>query len=289
MAVPLVRHDGSIFGTLCALDPRPATIDSEVLETFTLLADLVAYQMEEEEERQRREIAEEERRTFVETVAHDLKSPLQVVKSQAQMIQRRLHQNRPLSEEMLGSRLEQIEAAVNRSTELINEMLDASRLRSGQQLELHLESVDLATLVHESVDRERIASSAHEFHIDASETPLIAHIDRSRIARVLGNLLGNATRYSDGGPVRVSIEQETDDAGRWAVISVSDEGIGIPKSDLPHIFERYRRGRNVGQRVVGMGIGLAGSCQIVEQHGGSISVESVEGEGSTFTMRLPLA
>ena len=72
------------------------------------------------------------------------------------------------------------------------------------------------------------------------------------------------------------------------MLTVRDEGVGIPAADLPHVFERYRRGSNVGNRTRGAGIGLAGVRQIVEQHGGTVSVESQEGRGSTFVIALPL-
>jgi signal transduction histidine kinase len=107
---------------------------------------------------------------------------------------------------------------------------------------------------------------------------------------VLGNLLGNAVKYSPaGGEVAVRVVRERDAGGRaWAVVAVRDQGIGIPVADLPHVFERYRRGSNVGGRIVGSGVGLAGARQIVEQHGGTIAVASEEGRGSTFSLRLPL-
>jgi signal transduction histidine kinase len=76
--------------------------------------------------------------------------------------------------------------------------------------------------------------------------------------------------------------------GPWAVLTVADHGLGIPAADLPHIFERFQRGRNVAGRVAGSGVGLAGVRHVVEQHGGTVSVESREGGGSTFTVRLPL-
>jgi signal transduction histidine kinase len=106
---------------------------------------------------------------------------------------------------------------------------------------------------------------------------------------VLGNLLDNAIKYSpDGGDIAVTIALAEADGQRQAVLSVQDHGIGIPAGDLPHVFERFFRGTNVAGRIRGTGIGLAGSRQIVEQHGGTLTVESREGEGSTFTVRLPL-
>jgi signal transduction histidine kinase len=113
--------------------------------------------------------------------------------------------------------------------------------------------------------------------------------DRSRIERVLTNLLGNAIKFSpDGGEIVVRVEQDIDDERAWAVLTVVDRGIGIPAADLPHVFERYRRGGNVTGQIAGSGIGLSAAQQIVAQHGGTITVESVEGEGTTVTVKLPL-
>jgi len=88
--------------------------------------------------------------------------------------------------------------------------------------------------------------------------------------------------------VRVTVGQATDSAGAWAVLAVRDRGLGIPPADLPHLFERFHRGGNVVGRIAGTGIGLVSARQIVEQHGGTIAVQSELGKGSTFTIRLPL-
>jgi signal transduction histidine kinase len=114
--------------------------------------------------------------------------------------------------------------------------------------------------------------------------------DPVRLERVIANLVGNAVKYSPaGGPVVVEISSEVDRDGRaGAVMRVRDRGVGIPAEDLSHVFERFRRGANVARHFAGTGIGLFGSRQIVEQHGGTIAVESEEGVGSMFTVRLPL-
>jgi signal transduction histidine kinase len=105
---------------------------------------------------------------------------------------------------------------------------------------------------------------------------------------VLDNLLDNAVKYSPrGGAVQVTISVDETATEDVAVLSVIDCGEGIPQSDLPHIFERFHRGRNVG-RIPGTGIGLAGVQRIVELHNGTISAESQVGTGTTFTLRLPL-
>jgi signal transduction histidine kinase len=118
---------------------------------------------------------------------------------------------------------------------------------------------------------------------------VVGEWDRMRLERVLDNLLSNAVKYSpQGGPIAIRVGREDDAGGAWAVVSVRDDGIGVPAEDLPWIFERYRRAGNVAGRVAGTGIGLAGARQIVEQHGGTIGVESDEGQGTTVTVRLPL-
>jgi signal transduction histidine kinase len=118
---------------------------------------------------------------------------------------------------------------------------------------------------------------------------IVGSFDEHRIARVLSNLLSNAVKYSNPESEIVITTSVPDDAGEWLEISVLDHGIGIPATDLPLLFERFRRGSNVEGQIRGSGLGLASSKQIVEQHGGTITVESEEGRGSTFTVRLPLA
>jgi signal transduction histidine kinase len=116
-----------------------------------------------------------------------------------------------------------------------------------------------------------------------------AIVDEARMHRVLANLLTNAVKYSPGGGmVRVTLNTTDGPDGSCAVVAVRDEGVGIPRDDLPHIFDRYHRGANAVGRFAGAGLGLASARELVELHGGSIAVESEEGKGSTFVVRLPL-
>jgi signal transduction histidine kinase len=124
--------------------------------------------------------------------------------------------------------------------------------------------------------------------VEAAEDELVGLWDTMRLARVLGNLLDNAIKYSPaGGTITVALGRDERAEGAWAMLAVRDQGMGIPAADLPHIFERFHRGSNVVGRIAG--IGLATARQIVEQHGGTITVESRPNKGSTFTVRLPLA
>jgi signal transduction histidine kinase len=127
-----------------------------------------------------------------------------------------------------------------------------------------------------------------EVHSGATE--LSGWWDAARLERALANLVGNAVKYSAArrAAVTVTISRQQDTRGEWAVVEVQDRGIGIPAADLPHIFERFHRATNVSDRLPGTGLGLAGAREVVEQHGGEIRVQSQEGQGSTFTVRLPL-
>jgi signal transduction histidine kinase len=110
--------------------------------------------------------------------------------------------------------------------------------------------------------------------------------DENRLERVLHNLLDNAQKYSPNeGEITITLKQEDNSA----LIEVSDSGIGIPLDDQEHIFDWFRRGANIASVAPGTGVGLAGARQIVEQHGGTITVRSRVGRGSTFVVRLPLA
>lgn len=117
----------------------------------------------------------------------------------------------------------------------------------------------------------------------------MGHWDVARLERVVSNLLGNALTYSPPtGGIDLELNREDDGEGSRTVLRVRDRGIGIPTDEMARDFERFYRGRNVVGKIAGAGIGLAGARQIVEQHGGTIEVESQEGRGSTFTVRLPL-
>ncbi len=174
-------------------------------------------------------------------------------------------------------------------TALINELLDLAHLQAGKPIELALQSIDIVDLTRQVVTEQQQTSRQHKLHIEASIEALRGDFDPVRIARALSNLLSNAIKYSPAAQdIYVWVAQEQDEHGAYAVITVRDEGIGIPARDLPYIFEQFRRADNVVGKIAGTGIGLASTRQIVEQHGGTISVKSKEGEGSTFTLRLPL-
>jgi signal transduction histidine kinase len=242
-------------------------------------------------EREAAESAARQRQEFMATVSHDLKNPLGAIKAQAQLLRRHVQRSQTLSIERLIAGLEQIDTTASRMTAQIDELLDQSRLQAGQDLDLQRQAVDLVTLTRQAVDEAQQTTELHKVRVDAPVSTLVGYWDPLRLNRVIANLLSNAIKYSPrGGTITVTLAlgRHEGPGSHWASIAVSDEGIGIPKEDLPEIFERYRRGGNVAGRIAGSGVGLAGSLEIVEEHGGSITVDSVEGAGSTFKVTLPL-
>jgi signal transduction histidine kinase len=216
-------------------------------------------------------------------VSHDLKSPLTFIKGMASLRRRRATMT-PETEGLVDA-LDQIEASAGRMSEQLDELVDASRLEAGQTLELRREPTDLIELARTAATQRQQSTDRHALYVSTTLSELVGVWDAVRLARVLDNLLDNAVKYSPrGGTVEVTIAQED----RLALLGVADHGEGIPVADLPHIFERYRRGRNVEGRIPGTGIGLAGVQRIVELHDGTISVDSHVGAGTTFTIRLPL-
>lgn len=236
-------------------------------------------------ERKRLERLHEE---FISAVAHDLKNPLTTVRGQSQLLRRRLERGEPPDAARFEAGLEGIDSAAARMARQINELTDVMRLRAGQEIELQREPVDLVALARQTIEAHDPSTERHTIRLETTVDELVGVWDGPRLERVLDNLLGNAIKYSPrGGDIIVRISREGSGSSERALLSVEDTGVGIPASDLPLVFERFRRGANVVS-FAGSGIGLAGARRIVELHGGTITVDSVEGQGSVFTVCLPM-
>ena len=230
---------------------------------------------------------ERQREDFLASASHDLKGPLSAIAAQAQLIQYRISASTP-DGERISRGAARIEQAAGRMAKLINELMDVARLRMGRPLTLDRKPTDLVEIVRRMVTETTSTARLHRVELRMESTQLVGVWDGFRVERILGNLLGNAVKYSPaGGEIRVTVDSREDERGPWATVEVRDEGIGIPADDLPRLFQPYHRARNVGQ-IGGEGVGLAGARQVAEQHGGTITVESEEGKGSIFTLWLPL-
>ncbi|HEX8703445.1 MAG TPA: hybrid sensor histidine kinase/response regulator [Myxococcaceae bacterium] len=215
---------------------------------------------------------------------HDLKGPLQIITFNARLLESRLPQETPPSER---NRLGSIARAAMRMGELIDHFLEVTR---SQEQPLRRERMDLSSLVRAKVQELQGTSPRHTFQVCTVGVNFWGQWERASLERVLDNLLGNAVKYSPaGGCITVTLTEEPDGSSGLMQLSVEDGGVGIPQADLPRVFERFHRGGNVVGSIAGTGVGLASTRRLVELHGGTIEVESTEGHGSVFTVRLPRA
>jgi signal transduction histidine kinase/FixJ family two-component response regulator len=298
IAVP-VRSGGRVVAVLELMSQGRRERDRQLLKTLGAIAAKVGQFVERrraEEILRRSEAAERAARLeaetailardeFVATVSHDLSNPLATIKGHVQLLRRAVNRDAAPPPAQLDSRLATMEGAATDIERLIGDLLDAARLQAGRQLDLRLQPADLVVLARRAADAYERLSDRHRLSVSTAVATASGVWDVGRVQRVLANLLANAIKYSpNGGDVEVSVDIDGDSA----VLTVRDEGLGIPATDLPRVFERFHRGSNV-ERISGTGIGLAGAKNIVEQHGGSISVMSTEGQGTAVEVRLPLA
>src|SRR5579864_1279191 len=240
------------------------------------------------EARDRAEEATAARDAVLASVSHDLQNPIAAAKGYLQLVQRRIAADPDAPAASLKQSLQQTERAVARMQQMTEELVDSARLRAGYELALRPALTDLHALVQQVIEDQAAIAQSHQIHLGADDGDLWVGCDTARISRAIANVLSNAVKFSpEGSQVVVELRREDDAAGQWAVLSVCDEGIGVPKDDLPHVFERFHRAGNALVQAGGTGLGLAGVRSIVEQHGGNVAVESQEGVGTTVRIRLP--
>ncbi|HEU5318047.1 MAG TPA: ATP-binding protein [Chloroflexota bacterium] len=255
---------------------------------------------------------------FLSSISHDLKNPLTLIRGTMQMLQKHHAQAGEVSVEHMAAACDAVQRAVAKMVRQLDAVLDVSRVRMGQPVELDLQTTDLVALAVEVIadfDAAGLAGAARPIRLGPSAESLVGLWDTTRLQRTLANLLTNAVKYSPaGGEITVAVRRAASlpverptgpdsptgptgpdgpaspqpDSLAWAELSVADHGIGIPADDLPHVFERFRRAGNAPRVASGTGIGLADVLQTVQWHGGTVRVESRVGAGSTFTIRLPL-
>ena len=221
---------------------------------------------------------------FLSMIAHELKTPLTTLKGRTQLLQRRVEREK--LDEVVGQGLKDIERSINRLHILVNDLLDASLMQMNMFV-IHRRRCDLVQLCRHIID-EYTSGSGPALRFEAPGEPIEAEVDADRISQVLLNLLSNAHKYSPKGfPITVTVQQ----VGFEAIISVRDMGAGIPPEDLEHIFDEYYRSPEVDLQAglqKGLGLGLYIAHKLVERHAGRIEVQSVPGEGSVFSVALPL-
>jgi len=211
---------------------------------------------------------------FLAMANHELRTPIAIIKLQAQLMKRR--------DTYSARSIEAILQQAEQLGRLVDDLMLASQIEA-DRLDLRLAETDVVAELQALA--EQVQGSGHLVRLDAPTTPAVVRADRQRLAQVFTNLLSNAAKYS---PEHAQIAMRVVCQPEQVLISVTDKGSGIPAEALPHLFERFFRVEDTAERVQGLGLGLFITRRIVEAHGGTISVESELGQGSTFTVTLPL-
>ncbi len=220
-------------------------------------------------------------RNFVSMASHEFRTPLTVIDGHARRLDKIKDTVKPAE---IAERAGKMRSAVLRMTHLIDNLLNSSRLiDGGAELYLQPADIDMTALLQEvcQLHREMVPTAQIAERFLGLPMPIVG--DAKLLFQVFSNLLANAIKYSPAGG---AIEVEAEAAPDGVVVAVSDRGIGIPASDLEHLFERYHRGSNVSG-IVGTGVGLYLVKMAISLHCGTVEVESEEGKGSRFIIRLP--
>jgi PAS domain S-box-containing protein len=294
MVLPLVGETGGQATGVIVLAASAGHALDEAYESFlglvaqqtaALVNGAVAYQVQQ---RRAEELAELDRAktTFFSNISHEFRTPLALIMGPVEELRARLGAQDPATQDP-GTReeLEVIQRNGLRLGKLVNTLLDFSRIEAGR-MEAHFEPVDLAAFTADlaSVFRSAMDRAGLAFGVDCGELPAAVYIDREMWEKVVLNLLSNALKFTLDGTVSVSVRAE----GTHAVLQISDTGSGIAAAEMPRLFERFHRIPTARSRSnEGSGIGLALVRELVGLHGGTITAQSTEGAGTTFTVRLP--
>jgi signal transduction histidine kinase len=234
----------------------------------------------EREQRHEAELAARAREEVLGVVAHDLRNPIHLLGSAAELLA-----DKSIDEAQRPVLLDAAKRAVRQMDRLIGDLLDTARLQAGR-FSLQLKDVKASRLLRQAEEtfRQMAAEKNLQFDVNAPARDLVLRADEDRAAQVLGNLLGNAFKFTPaGGRVALSVSQSDSEAH----FHVADTGSGLSKEQIGQLFERFWQGRPGDRRGVGLGLTIARG--IVEAHGGRMWVDSTPDQGSTFSFSLPLA
>ena len=279
---------GRIVGTVEVQSYERAAYTNEHVTAIRMAANLAAVSIENmqllEQESTARAVAEESNRLkdeFLATLSHELRTPLTAILGWTHLLR-----SNSLDEQTTGRAIETIERNARSQAQLIDDLLDVSRIITGN-LRLNVQRVELAKIIDVAIEAISPAAAAKSIQLDVEtdrEACTVAG-DAGRLQQVVWNLLTNAVKFTpQGGRVGVSLSR----VASQAQLVVSDTGQGIPQEFLPYVFDRFRQADSAAsRRHGGLGLGLSIVRHLVEMHGGTVEVESVgDGHGSTFTVRL---
>jgi GAF domain-containing protein/CheY-like chemotaxis protein len=292
LGVPLLREE-QVIGVLTVTRKTPGEFAPEIVRLLTTFAtqSVLAIQnarlfREIEDKSAQLEVASRHKSEFLANMSHELRTPLNAIIGYSEMLQ---EDAVDLGAERFVADLQKIHASGRHLLELINAVLDLSKIEAGK-MDLYLESVDIASLVRDvaAVIKPLAEKNTNRLNLECAETIGTMHADLTKVRQSLFNLLSNACKFTERGTVSLAVARETDDAGEWITFGVADTGIGMTPEQMGRLFEDFSQAEaSTTRRYGGTGLGLALSRRLCRMMGGEITVASALGEGSTFTMRLP--
>lgn len=291
LLIPITYGGQKLAASVMVVGLNPyRLLDDKYLSFFQLIADQVSTSLGNihayEQERKRAEaLAELDRAktTFFSNVSHEFRTPLTLMLGPLEEVIREASSN------LQSTQQENLEIAHRnalRLLKLVNNLLDFSRIEANR-MQASYEALDLATLTKDLASnfRSAIEKAGMQLEIDCEPLQEPVYVDREMWEKIVFNLLSNAFKFTLEGSIKVQLRQENE----HAVLSIQDTGVGIPASEIEHIFQRFHRVQNMqGRTYEGTGIGLSLVQELVKLHGGHIEVQSQPDIGSTFTVSIPL-
>ncbi|HEX8212335.1 MAG TPA: response regulator [Longimicrobium sp.] len=253
------------------------------------LEDVTERRRTEQEVVNAREAAESANRTkslFLANMSHELRTPLNAILGYSEMLHEEAVERGLLD---FTADLDKIGTAGKHLLALINDILDLSKIEAGK-MELFLESFDLAELIHEitSTMGPIVRTNSNTLRVELAPRLGVMHADQMKVRQALSNLLSNAVKFTHGGTVTVNARRERMDGREWVLFQVTDTGVGMSAEQIVKLFQDFTQAdASTTRRFGGTGLGLALTRRFCQMMGGDVTVRSVPGEGSTFTIKLP--
>jgi GAF domain-containing protein/CheY-like chemotaxis protein len=292
LAIPLLR-EGHLIGGLTVNKKTPGEFSPQVIDLLKTFASQSAVAIQNarlfreiEDKSRQLEAADRHKSEFLANMSHELRTPLNAIIGYSEMLQ---EDAADLGAGQFTDDLKRINAAGKHLLELINAVLDLSKIEAGK-MELYLESFDVAALVRDiaAVIQPLAGKNANRLELRCPEDIGTMRADLTKVRQALFNLLSNACKFTDRGTISLAVTREAIDDQDWMVFSVSDTGIGMTSEQLARLFEAFSQADAATTRKYGgTGLGLALSRRLCRMMGGDVTVESEAGRGSTFTVRLP--
>jgi signal transduction histidine kinase/CheY-like chemotaxis protein len=280
------RQPGAFDGRVINLVTTLANQSKVAIDNARLFKEIQSQRLELEEKGRLLEVANRHKSEFLATMSHELRTPLNAIIGYSEMLQEEMAD---LGEERFGADLQKINVAGHHLLELINAVLDLSKIEAGK-MELFLETFDVAALVQDLAAVIQPLAEKNGNRLDVTCPPAVGtmHADRTKLRQALLNLLSNACKFTERGTIALRVSREVGPPGDRLTFVVQDSGIGMTREQIARLFQAFTQAdASTARRYGGTGLGLVVSRRICRLMGGDVTVTSEPGAGSTFTVRLP--